>query len=367
LSLLNTTPGKNRDVHRYESIQQQMPDIYGVNAHGLPYNSTPERKGQARQLQGYLLFFDQLLANYFSQLGGVRELFSFFGKDDSKGKSATSTSTYFSQVVNDPELNLDPVFVREGEDLQARLQSLTENPSGDESEVYQRKNRFLNHLLARFGMQFTDYSLILFEQQATLDLEDEELAKIDDNWNRAALGRIRDKQRYLQKFPELSSCRGQGFNYLEAMSPKNSSGVEQIIRCKLHIKPGSDEDFVLVEHVLLRPLSQDQAQSTPVLVNTPNADPYSLQITVAFAAYSERFADRDNAVRREFIEREVRDETPAHICIKFLWLSTAEEMATLKATRDQWLAERRRYILTSMGMQASDTKSDTQNPDTPSN
>ena len=42
------------------------------------------------QLKGYLLFFDQLLANYLSQLGNIRNLFSFKSTDD-----AASQHTYF--------------------------------------------------------------------------------------------------------------------------------------------------------------------------------------------------------------------------------------------------------------------------------
>ena len=59
---------------------------------GLPESATDERKARARQLKGYLMMFDQLLASEFAQLAHVKDLFSF---------DEASTRTYFSQVVDD--------------------------------------------------------------------------------------------------------------------------------------------------------------------------------------------------------------------------------------------------------------------------
>ena len=51
------------------------------------------RKAQARQLRGFLLFFDQILANYFEQLNSVKDLLSW--------RADIDKTTYFAQEVAD--------------------------------------------------------------------------------------------------------------------------------------------------------------------------------------------------------------------------------------------------------------------------
>lgn len=87
------------DLADYYSIQNEFPRVYGIADGGLSENASAERKAQAYQLRAWLLFFDQLLANYLAQLKNIRNLFSLSlpGKGDSH--------TYFiSQLTNVPEL-----------------------------------------------------------------------------------------------------------------------------------------------------------------------------------------------------------------------------------------------------------------------
>ncbi|MCX7099064.1 MAG: hypothetical protein NTV43_14275 [Methylococcales bacterium] len=78
----------------YYSIQHDFPLVYGIGKGGLPNEATPLRKVQAMQLKGYLLFYDQLLANYLAQIGNLRHLFSL--QVESKRPGA-ERHTYFSQ------------------------------------------------------------------------------------------------------------------------------------------------------------------------------------------------------------------------------------------------------------------------------
>ena len=57
-----------------------------------PKTASLERIAQAKQLKSYLLFFDQILANYFAQLSNLKQLLS---PDNEHRKS------YFTQVVKD--------------------------------------------------------------------------------------------------------------------------------------------------------------------------------------------------------------------------------------------------------------------------
>ncbi len=70
--------GKYRaDLGDYYSIQNDFPVVYGIGEAGLPPSASLLRKTQALQLKGYLLFFDQLLANYVAQLSNLHGQFSF--------------------------------------------------------------------------------------------------------------------------------------------------------------------------------------------------------------------------------------------------------------------------------------------------
>ena len=81
--------GQYRDVTFYHSLQHLFPVVYGIGAEGLGRNPDPERIAKARQLKGYLLSFEQLLANYLAQLGHVSDFFSV----ENKGR------TYYTQPL----------------------------------------------------------------------------------------------------------------------------------------------------------------------------------------------------------------------------------------------------------------------------
>ncbi|WP_422360468.1 hypothetical protein [Reichenbachiella sp.] len=69
--------GTFRDVNSYYSIQNTFPEAFGVGEAGIDSNATNYQIAQSRQLKGFLTLFDQQLANQFSQLDHVKQLFSF--------------------------------------------------------------------------------------------------------------------------------------------------------------------------------------------------------------------------------------------------------------------------------------------------
>jgi hypothetical protein len=73
----------------YYSIQNDYPLVYGIGPGGLPPSVSKPRQSQALQFKGYLLFFDQLLADYLAQLSNVGKLFSMSPPAGGRG------NTYF--------------------------------------------------------------------------------------------------------------------------------------------------------------------------------------------------------------------------------------------------------------------------------
>lgn len=314
--------GRDRHVEQYQSIQSQFPATYGIGELGLAASATPQRRAQAKQLQAYLMFFDQILANYFTQLAHTRDLFSL---------DTPEKHTYFAQVLDDPALGLDALNQHSGAALAERLQAIVENPQGatglDLPET-DRRNRFLNHLLARFSEEFTDYSLILYG--ATRGMADE-LAE--------------EKRQFLQDYPRVSRERGTAFNYLQPFDANNRAGLELRLRRKLNLRE-PQERFYLIEHILLRPMAGDATQIVPYLANPRSKDPFSLQLSIVFPENAGRFRDENFRI---FVERTIREETPAHIIAGIHWFDTRTVSAISRAYLT-WVEKRREYWQQALGV-----------------
>lgn len=206
--------GEYMDLESYTSLQEDLPTVYGVSSRGVPGLGVLDpvdkslRIAQAKQLKGFLLFFDQFMANYLSQLEHVKDLFSMNNEKDAFGNYKID-KTYFSQSLIPVVPNAPPLYV----DPAGHIVALKQIIEG--KELYEkRRNKFLDHLLGRFAESFTDYALLLY--QASGAKAPEEL--------------IEDKLNFLDSYPELSAARGKGFNYLDPCfnwHVDNCSGLEQ--------------------------------------------------------------------------------------------------------------------------------------------
>lgn len=428
--------GRYRNNGNYRSIQEDYPRTYGISGSGLPDSATTERKALGRQLQTYLLFFDQVLANYFAQLGQTRQLFSL---DPKIGQS------YFTQAVEG---------VRGSEGLYAdvgRLPADIQSKSEDEATFLRRRNQFLDHLLARFAENFNEYAWTMYAHDRS----------------NASAEAARAKCEFLREYPQLSAHRGGAFNtglQKELWDTDNISGLsrrlgrllgirnvkrrnlanlrfdiyderdtdekkefrfrlrddraagggkillssswkfsdsraarvemQRVLSCahdrrnyqlrtardgrfyfNLTDASGdiqarrieyfataelraaaidfildllqdrfSDEGLFLVEHLLLRPprvlspLNEElPATFLPICIgesgNHKYIDPYSCRISFVLPAWPVRFADLDF---RRFVEKTIRQETPAHILPKICWVDR-KQMATFEQVYQRWL------------------------------
>lgn len=197
-------------LNQYHSIQNSLPLTYGVGKDGLPLHVSTERKAQAKQLKAYLLLFDQFLINYLEQLSKVKNLFSL---------NLTETQSYYSQLLNTTHAaGIEDVYALT--DI-ASLNILAE----DKTTYLDRKNRFLNHLMARFAEQFNNYALMLYSYVGNKKVADEVL--------------IKDKILFLKEFPFMSSNRAKAFNYKNpalVCSNENIAGLKKRIERLLGFK-----------------------------------------------------------------------------------------------------------------------------------
>lgn len=296
------SPGRDREIGNYFSIQHQLPAMYGIGESGLPTSASPKRRAQAKQLKAYLLFFDQLLANYFSQLAHAGALLSHDTEDP---------STYFTQMIDDPNLGLDSIRERTGH--QKRLDEITESTT-DADTVGTRRSRFLNHLMARFAEQFTDYSLVVYDA-------------LNPKAGASLARRAVDQRAFLRQYPWISSARGNSFDLMAARSEGRPGLEERLVR-KLGLDDKAGERFFVIEHLLLRPLREDNvppnardAQALPLLASVFARDPYSLSVSFVFPSERGRLSRSTGIGFASFVEQTVREETPAHVAPYIHWLS----------------------------------------------
>jgi hypothetical protein len=66
--------GTYRDLQRYRSVQEHFPPIYHLGRHALPGHAPPGQRAQVKQLRGYLLLFEQMMANAAARVQHLRQL-----------------------------------------------------------------------------------------------------------------------------------------------------------------------------------------------------------------------------------------------------------------------------------------------------
>ncbi len=215
-----------KDIGSYNTFQNSLPVTYGVNELGLPNytRATRQRVAMVKQLRGYLLFFEQMICNYLEQLVNVRKLFSI-DKDIDK--------TYYTNIPDDLPGLVELMGASTVEQFKQKLEDL----SKDFDPFIDRRNRFLDHLLARFGEQFsTDFLLKVSHYVGIGDDDDDTDPEIE---------LINAKIVYLQNYVNISKNRGKGFDYLgRGLDQWNVSGLEKRACLLLDIKNTGNEFLV---------------------------------------------------------------------------------------------------------------------------
>ena len=300
-------PGRFRNVTSYLPMETDLPRIYGVGTGTLPDTAGPDRQAKANQLRAFMTLFDQLLANEYSQLGELGSLFS---------AAQGPPRTYVGQLVGTSD-DRPPILAADFS--AADLPDMLESPA----DAAQRRNRFLNHLLARFAETITDDPL------ATNAVLQADPAKPG-----ALSARLLDaKRQFLSDMPRLGSTRGAGANYLAGNAP---SALADRVRLRLGLPQDAATRFLVVEHILLRALPEDSINALPLLEAASRGDPWSSQLSFVIP----------EALRplEKLIQRVTREETPAHLVAYLVWLD-APAFTAFAATYDDLMEALRRHRL----------------------
>lgn len=328
--------GRFRNTNNYISVQDEFPKTYQIGKEGISENATTLRKAQRLQLKGYLLFFDQLLADYLAQLTKVKDLLSWNGD--------ATTPTYYYKALSENEIkDFNAVFTS-----YTNYQSLLE----DEALLENRRNRLLDNLLARFNEKFVDYSIFKFSSAST-GIAYESFTDAE---------KINDKISFLKAYPEISGNRSHAFDYSQNNDSSNQTALEKRI-CKVlgidvpnkKLALGITDDkgvllkdkdgkprfcdnrfdrfdktfgFHIVEHILLRPRDTDITQTLLQICSDGSttkskddcicSDTYSMRMTVLVPGW---MGICNRMEFRQFIEQQLRLEAPVHVALKICWLN----------------------------------------------
>jgi hypothetical protein len=200
-SLYQLPKGNYRQLDQYYSVQGHFPATYHLNVLGVSKTVSTEHWAQIQQLKGYLLIFEQFMANFGANLGGVRQLFSL---------DRTAQSSYrFHLMDNKTVVALDQLYPEHASDkfneILARF-----DPYGD------RKGRLLDYLMALYGETFDTTLLRQYNHYYSEELLEGVI--LDNKFNFL-------KGIALKGIVALGKDRGGGFDHnRQSQGSKNSGG-----------------------------------------------------------------------------------------------------------------------------------------------
>ena len=242
--------GEYMELQDYYPVTYSLPECYGVSDRaGLPADADAKRKIQALQLGGYLLFFEQILADHLVQLDHLRDLFSF---DD------TVKHTYFTRALTEIQ-NLQSLLIDHAgrgqdhfdlilKDFTNVLENITEAPT----LFHKRRNIFLDHLLARFSEDLSEYEAL--SRWLTP-------YKVDERMIRDKIAMLKNGEYY-----RISTDRGKGYDYARSdyWDTSNVSGTERRISRLLGFADIKRRSLAPVSVVTEAVMVTDPKTNTPV-------------------------------------------------------------------------------------------------------
>ena len=210
---LKIPQGKITETDYYTSVTNNFPENYGIGEVGLSESASVERKAKAKQLKGYLLFFDQILASYFKHLSNIKELLSIHNE---------LPNTYFTQKISDMTGFDEIVNTKYQSSSQKKLDEFLFSHLDD---AVKRQNQIKDHLIARFAERFAEY---VFLMKSLYGASSDEIV-------------LQNKSDFLINYDTISGQRASGFNYFNQpvsnlWNTFNVTGLENRIAGLLGIK-----------------------------------------------------------------------------------------------------------------------------------
>ena len=235
--------GHSRPLASWHSVQHDFPALYGIGEAGLSPGATPQRQAQVLQFKGFLLMFDQLMADQLALLAQARLRLSVapteldnlalrFGPGAAAAPHVLASQLVQSVVDVAKLYPAGPTPQTLPPDLLQRLLDALESPAAAAG----RQHRLLDHLLARIAEDFADYAGAMASAFHT------------------PTGRlIGDKARFLSAAADVTLNRAAAMRQRPASAAEiwntgNVSGLERRLAALLGIADFSRRDLGLVSY-----------------------------------------------------------------------------------------------------------------------
>ncbi|MES2990242.1 MAG: diguanylate cyclase [Pseudomonadota bacterium] len=206
----------------WRPVRREFPAVYGIGDAGLGERATPQRRAQALQLQSWLLFFDQLMADRLALLARAKHRLSVAPADLQAAVArfapgSDDRHTLVARLVDSAAMQ--QALYAPGTTA-ATLADLIESPA----DAARRQHGLLDHLLARTAEDMADYAAIMAPLFG--DASDELIA---------------DKAAFLQDVAPLGAERAAAYlqrpaTAAEVWDTPNVSGLERRIARLLGIR-----------------------------------------------------------------------------------------------------------------------------------
>lgn len=224
-SVIDRPTATYRDFAEYTLVQDHLPQVYRVSQRGLPKSATVAQQARSRQLRGFLLQFEQMQADFLANLGALDGLLALSG----------AAPTYRSSV--------------EVQDLlPAPERDLYLTPDGPKTaleaydDVFDRRGRVLDYLMALYGEAFSQNSLRTFDIYRSAD----------ERWKQVLANRerfIHDIDRLIDErgaAPNLSGGRASTLNLFDPSDREIPENPEDAV-----VPPTNDGADLLLDELLL--------------------------------------------------------------------------------------------------------------------
>lgn len=329
-----------RDLSRYFPLADDFPATYKIGRN-LPDSFLDDPKHFAsKQLEGYLLLFEQVIANFLKDIDQFKDMLSW----------KTLPHFHFSSTENEWRR---PYLLNKA-DVNPRWQNCVES----ELDFLKSRNKSLDYLLSRFAENLQELDNYFY-------LTNDNLNSTEQDYYQYL---IRLKEQFLTNYINISANRGAAIDiynpltYAKAPLSGYENRISKLLGCEL-LKGNSRKTYLAIddnkmeergyfhflEHILLRvpTLNQeilDRLESDNIPIELLSIcvedactacggyDPYSFTASLILPSWIKVYSDMHY---RDYIEELIRRETPTTVVLRICWIDQ-ESMKDYEEAIEKW-------------------------------
>lgn len=333
-----------RNLSNYVPLANDFPATYKIGRN-LPDSFLDDpRYFASKQLEGYLLLFEQIMANFLKDIDQFKDMLSW------------KTITHFHSSSTENEWRRP--YLLDKTDVNSIWQNIAES----ELDFLKKRNESLDYLLSRFAENLQEIDNYFY---LTID-------NTSSNEKEYFQYLIQLKEQFLSNYINISANRGAAIDvynpktYSKAPISGYETRISKLLGCDLmkgasrkkakDIEADKIEErgyFHLMEHILLRmPTLSDEIRNKLEVEGIEiellsicvegdctacgGYDPYSFTASLILPSWIKVYGDM---YYRDYMEQLIRRETPTTVLLRICWIDEPSMEAYEKAIEKWWAAK----------------------------